>query len=89
MPNIREIVRVWLTDNGYSGLVGDGCVCALSDLFPCGDCRGDCEAGHQVDCTPDCRHDDGPSDCHMQTERPEHEAQNTAHMAQVHNGRRR
>jgi len=36
MITVKAIVRKWLEDNGYSGLITDGCGCTSDDLFPCG-----------------------------------------------------
>ena len=41
-PTAREIVRLWLKDNGFDGLVNtdmdsDFCGCQLSDFMPCGE----------------------------------------------------
>lgn len=71
MPDIQEIVRLWLEANGYGGLAGYECGCELANLFPCGQYGGDCEAGYKVACTPECHHDCGPCDWHIQTKKPE------------------
>ena len=48
---VREIVKKWLVDNGYGGLVNDmsDCGCEVDDLMPC-DSEGceSCEAGYKV-----------------------------------------
>lgn len=37
VSTIREIVVMWLKDNGYDGLYENGeCGCKISDLMPCG-----------------------------------------------------
>jgi hypothetical protein len=35
MITVAGITRIWLLQNGYSGLITEGCGCPLSDLFPC------------------------------------------------------
>ena len=43
--NVGTIVREWLIDRGYDGLVSDRCECGCSvdDLMPCGfDCIESC-----------------------------------------------
>jgi len=45
---VEEIVKQWLTDNGYDGLFNDECGCELKDLGPCGEMTGDCTAGYKV-----------------------------------------
>ena len=62
---LRDIVSDWLKSHGYDGLFnGDGnCACLLSDLFPCGDPRDDCEAGYRVPCDGTC--ESGKCDWHI------------------------
>jgi len=51
--SVQEIMRKWLADNGYDGLVSPsmGCGCKLDDLMPCvSECIESCEAGHVVPC---------------------------------------
>jgi len=43
--NAQEIAEAWLKDNGYSGLVTEGCGCVIGDLFPC-------DGGLAVNCCP-------------------------------------
>ena len=45
--NVKEIVKKYLEDNGYDGLVGDECGCRLDELFIC-DSLDDCVPGHKV-----------------------------------------
>ena len=47
---LHEILKEWLKDNGYDGLVDDEleCVCDLNDLMPCGQPSVHCEAGYKV-----------------------------------------
>jgi hypothetical protein len=52
---VKEILKKYLVDNGFDGLVGDECGCDLKDLIPDCDMIDDCEAGYKVGC--DC-HDD-------------------------------
>lgn len=48
--DVREIIKKYLVDNEYDGLVNeDGeCGCQVGDLFPCGDPSPFCEAGHKL-----------------------------------------
>jgi hypothetical protein len=45
---VREILRYWLTENGYDGLAGDDCGCGITDLFVCESCPDDCVPAHQA-----------------------------------------
>ena len=54
MPDVREIVKQWLQEHGYDGLVNEErCLvgCLLDDLIPCGFRCDDCQPGykHKVD----------------------------------------
>ncbi len=54
---VKEIVEKWLTENGYDGLYSDGsCACENSNLMPCDEYYGDCEAGYKQPCP-------GPEKC--------------------------
>ena len=47
--NVKEIIKEWLTENGYDGLYYPGeCACKISELFPCGDYEEmlECEPGY-------------------------------------------
>ena len=44
--DVIGMIRQWLIAHGYSGLCWDDCGCALDDLCPCGEPRGDCLAGY-------------------------------------------
>ena len=49
LATVRDIVKVWLIDNGYDGLRHEsGCGCEFSDLAPCGEIQESCAAGHKV-----------------------------------------
>lgn len=50
--NVVEIVRRFLSCHGYDGLQSGNCCCEVSDLAPCGDITGDCEAGFKISCPP-------------------------------------
>jgi len=54
MTTVREIIAKHLTDNGFDGLAGDECGCALSvdgkDLFPCDSCPDECQPGYKWEC---------------------------------------
>jgi hypothetical protein len=70
---IHEIIREYLEENHFDGLVNPDleCACAIDDLCPC-ESTGDCEPGHKEPCDyneriaqglePEC---DGPCDWHM------------------------
>jgi hypothetical protein len=46
---VKDIVRKWLEENGYEGLVGTHCGCELADLMPCWtEGCPDCEPGFVV-----------------------------------------
>lgn len=48
---LREIIKNWLEDNGYTGLAGDGCGCEISYLMPCDEPDVDnCQAGYKIKC---------------------------------------
>jgi hypothetical protein len=49
--NVKEIVQIWLRDNGYDGLYNTDapCGCELDDLFCCDCCSPDCKPGYRVD----------------------------------------
>ena len=48
-PEIREITKKWLEENGYDGLYSPGvCACQLSDLMPCDEPQMDCTAGYKL-----------------------------------------
>lgn len=62
--NITDIVKKYLTDNGYDGLFNGSaeCACKCDDIGPCYDGMiSDCEAGYEVSCSgEDCEfHLDG------------------------------
>ena len=52
--NIKEIIKVWLQENGYDGLVDqDGeCGCEIADLMPCDEPSPYCMAGHKKEVDP-------------------------------------
>ncbi len=68
--NVREIITMYLKDNGYDGLFSDGeCACALGVLFPCChdmDIVAECEAGYRVPAEPG----DEDEDWCIQAEKP-------------------
>ncbi len=68
---VINILRQWLTSNGYDGLyvVGE-CGCLVDDLVPCGAVEAEvCTAGYKVDgCDDDCPI--GECDWHVQAEKP-------------------
>lgn len=49
----KEIIKNYLLDNGYDGLVAEsfiGCGCEAEDLMPCDSYCGDCKPAHKVPC---------------------------------------
>jgi hypothetical protein len=52
MVNVMEIIKTYLEENHYDGLVEHNCACSctIDDLVPCGELRGRCEPGHRVPC---------------------------------------
>ena len=44
---VKEVVKEYLTTNGYDGLAGDYCVCSLGDLMICDEDIGDCVVGYK------------------------------------------
>ena len=50
MPTVREIVTEYLKANGYDGLYGFECGCAIDDLFPCGEPCLSCSPGYLNNC---------------------------------------
>ena len=57
--NMKEILKDWLTTNGYDGLYSGECGCEMDELVPCGNDPSLCEPGHKSDC--DC----GDHDWHI------------------------
>jgi hypothetical protein len=51
--NGLTIVKKFLEENGYDGLVATGaeCECEVSDLAPCGEMINDCLPGYKVPCS--------------------------------------
>ena len=39
---VKDMVKQWLTDNGYDGLCSEGCSCGKDDLMPCWGCWAYC-----------------------------------------------
>lgn len=46
---IRNIVQIWLEENGFDGLCEEDyeCGCEISELMPCDEPRPGCMAGHK------------------------------------------
>jgi hypothetical protein len=44
--NVNQIVKKYLTENGYGGLFTEDCGCRKSDLFPCEFDPGKCVPGY-------------------------------------------
>ena len=48
MPDVLEILKQYLVDNGYDGLYRDECGCFVDDLLPCVENDvGHCQAGYK------------------------------------------
>ena len=64
--NVHGIVKKYLRDNGYDGLVQEfsECSCELSDLCPCDNDFGMCEPGYKIPGSMDY-------DFYITTEKPE------------------
>jgi len=43
---LKNIVKKYLTENGYDGLCDGDCGCRKNDLFPCGGDPGRCVPGY-------------------------------------------
>jgi hypothetical protein len=43
---VTEIIKEWLSANGYDGLCNDDCGCLTDDLNPCCEYTGNCEAAY-------------------------------------------
>lgn len=55
-PDIKEMVKTFLEQNNFDGLVSnaeDNCACELKELFICGEYWQNCRAGHKVEV--DCK----------------------------------
>ena len=51
---VKEIVKVWLKENGFTGLYGlYGCSCEIDDLMPCDELNMFCKAGYKISYGPD------------------------------------
>lgn len=50
--NVIQIVRSYLEENGYDGLIDDygECGCLTDDLAPCGILGMSCKPAYRVDC---------------------------------------
>lgn len=67
---VRKIIENYLRDNGFDGLKGDECGCAIGDLFLCEYISLDCVPGYKTYC--DCDEDDcGISGYHISASKPE------------------
>lgn len=54
MPDVRTIVRDYLTANGYDGLHNHQCGCDKDDLFPCGyEQACECHPAYRWECGTD------------------------------------
>ena len=47
---VEDVIRKYAKQNGFDGLVGDGCGCSFEDPMPCGwDCSA-CSFGYVCPC---------------------------------------
>lgn len=69
--DVKQILKEWLTKNGYDGLYYAGeCACSVDDLWPCGEDLSECEPGYLAPCPESC----GCHDWHISREKPKHPA---------------
>lgn len=70
-----KMVEIWLKENSYDGLYTDGCGCEVTDLMPCMEYGGRCEAGYRVPCSgavEDCENaHHGPCEWHICGNKPQ------------------
>lgn len=54
--DVHDIVKKYLKDNGYDGLVNVelDCGCYIDDLFVCEQVAYNCEPAYAIKCTDDC-----------------------------------
>jgi len=62
---VKEMVEVYLRDNGFDGLCSMDCGCRLGDLMPCDEVNPDCEAAYEVLGEPE-----EPGDFFMASKKP-------------------
>lgn len=79
---VKAIVRQYLSDHGFEGLVADmgECSCELDDLMPC-ECTGvdRCEPGYKIPCPGDECEYGGDCDWHISINKPgNRDAENTS-----------
>ena len=54
MTTVKDMVKEWLENHGYSGLYDDfECGCGIDCLMPCGEPRENCSPGYRVPCDPE------------------------------------
>lgn len=71
--NCKQIVHLYLKENGFDGLMcpGISCSCVLDDLIPCIDNYFEhCTPGYKVPCDPDDCENDGDCEWHIALEKP-------------------
>ena len=44
--DVIDILKLWLTANGYDGLYNDECGCSIKELAPCSGIGHDCSPGY-------------------------------------------
>lgn len=60
-PTVKDIVKAYLLEHGYNGLVAEHgeCGCSVDDLGPCyDDIRYDCQCAYLWKCTEWCSPDE-------------------------------
>ncbi len=69
--NAGQIVEKYLKDNGYDGLFcsEEPCACLISDIAPCGEPNGECEAGYKTACDGSA-YCDGKCEFHICRDKP-------------------
>ena len=46
MIDVGDIIKKYLTDNGFDGLAGDECGCGIDELFPCDYVTPECQPAY-------------------------------------------
>ena len=66
---VKEIVRSYLTENGYDGLYCEDCGCEIKDLCPFDEPCLNCQAGYKTKCIPEDCSLDGDCDFHIRPDK--------------------
>jgi len=57
MIEVKDIIKDWLEQKGYTGLYSEECGCEIDDLMPCAGMDNSydrCHPGYKHDCPPSC-----------------------------------